>query len=111
MQVIHAFVEHVVGLRRRSTSYGRMRVRHFVHHVAAVERVEDAEEEVEVHLQAGFGVGLAQAAGLLEQQHAEAVEPGVAQRQAVFGFVHAEAARAAGAGGEEHVPVDDFLLA
>ena len=58
----------------------------------------------------GFGVGLAQAARLLEQQHAEAVEPGVAQRQPVLGFVHAEAARAAGAGGEEHVPVDDFLL-
>ena len=85
-------------------------VGHFVHHVAAVERVEDAEEEVEVHLQAGFGVGLAEPARLLEQQHAEAVEPGVAQRQAVLGFVHAEAARAAGAGGEEHVAVDDFLL-
>ncbi len=85
-------------------------VGHFVHHVAAVQRVENAEEEVEVHLQAGFGVGLAQAAGLLEQQHAEAVETGVAQGQAVLGFVHAEAARSAGAGGEEHVAVDDFLL-
>ena len=86
-------------------------VRHFVHDVAAVERVENAEEEIEIHLQPGFGVGLAQAARLLEQQHAEAVEPGVAQRQPVFRFIHAEAARAARAGGEEHVAVDDFLLA
>ena len=53
---------------------------------------------------------LVQAAALLEQQHAEAVEAGVAQRQAVLGFVHAEAARAAGARGEEDVAVDDFLL-
>ena len=82
----------------------------FVHHVAAVQRVEDAQEEVEVHLQAGFGVGLAEAARLLEQQHAEAVETGVAQGQAILGFVHAEAARSAGAGGEEDVAVDDFLL-
>ena len=47
---------------------------------------------------------------LLEQQHAETVEARVAQRQAILGFVHAEAARAAGAGGEEDVAVDDFLL-
>ena len=87
-----------------------MRVGHFVHHVAAVQRVEDAEEEVEVHLQAGFGVGLIQAARLLEQQHAEAVESGVAQRQPVLGLVHAEAAGTAGAGREEDVAVDDFLL-
>ena len=36
--------------------------------------------------------------------------PAVAQGQAVFGFVHAEAAGAAGAGREEDVAVDDFLL-
>ena len=102
-------VEHAVGLAGVHF-VGPQGVGHFVHHVAAVERVEDAQEEIQVHLQAGFGVGLAQPAGLLEQQHAEAVEPRVAQRQAVLGFVHAEAARPAGAGGEEHVAVDDFLL-
>ena len=59
----------------------------------------------------GFGVGLAQPARLLEQQHAETVETGVAQCQAVLGFVHAEAAGAAGAGGEKNVAIDDFLLA
>ncbi len=109
VHVVHGFVEDAVGLAGVHF-VGTNRVGHFVHHVAAVERVEDAEEEVEVHLQAGFGVGLVQAARLLEQQHAEPVETRVAQRQAVLGFVHAEAARAAGAGGEEDVAVDDFLL-
>ena len=52
---------------------------------------------------------LLEAALLLEQQDAEAVEAGVAQRLAVLGDVHAEAARAAGAGGEEHVVLDDVL--
>ena len=104
-----ALVELLVGLA--GIDFVRAdRVSDFVQHVAAVQRVEDAQEEVQVHLQAGFGVGLAQAAGLLEQQHAEAVETGVAQRQAILGFVHAEAARSAGAGGEEDVAVDDFLL-
>ena len=87
-----------------------MRVGHFVQHVAAVQGVEDTEEEVDVHLQAGFGVGLGEAAGLLEQEHAEAVEAGIAQGQAILGLVHAEAAGSAGAGREEDVAVDDFLL-
>ena len=109
MQVVHLLVEHAVGLA--GVDFERtQRVGDFVHHVAAVQRVEDAEEEVDIHLQPGFGVRLVEAAGLLEQEHAEAVEPGIAQRQAVFGFVHAEAAGSASAGGEEDVPVDDFLL-
>ena len=58
----------------------------------------------------GFRFRLVQPARLLEQQHAEAVEARVAQRQAILGFVHAEAAGSAGAGGEEDVAVDDFLL-
>ena len=110
VQVVHAVVERLIG--GAGFDFVRTeRVGHLVHHVAAVQRVQDAEEEVEVHLQAGFGVGLREAARLLEQQHAEAVEPGVAQRQAVFRLVHAEAAGTAGAGGEEDVPVDDLLLA
>ena len=47
---------------------------------------------------------------MLEQQHAESVKARVAQRQAILGFVHAEAAGPAGAGGEEDVAVDDLLL-
>ena len=109
MEVVHALVEDAVGLAGVHLERTQ-RVRHFVHHIAAVQRVEDAQEEIDVHLQAGLGVGLRQAAGLLEQQHAEAIEPGVAQREAVLRFIHAEAARSAGAGREEHVAVDDFLL-
>jgi hypothetical protein len=109
VHVIHGFVELLV--RFAGIDFvGANRVSDFVQHVAAVQRVEDAQEEVQIHLQAGFGVGLAQAAGLLEQQHAEAVETRVAQRQAILGFVHAEAAGSASARGEEHVAVDDFLL-
>ncbi len=44
---------------------------------------------------------------LLEEQDAETVEAGVLQGEAVLGLVHAEAAGAAGAGGEEHVVVHD----
>ena len=109
MHVVHGLVELLVRLAGIDF-VGANGVGDFVQHVAAVQRVEDAQEEVQVHLQAGFGVGLAQAAGLLEQQHAEAVETGVAQRQAILGFVHAEAAWSAGARREEHVAVDDFLL-
>ncbi len=61
VQVVHALVEDAVGLAGVHF-VGPKRVGHFVHHVAAVQRVEDAQEEVEVHLQAGFGVGLVQAA-------------------------------------------------
>src|SRR5664279_153665 len=93
-----------------SSFEGTQGVGHFVHHVAAVERVEDAEEEIDIHFQAGFGVGLRQAAGLLEKEHAESIEPGVAQGEPVFGFIHAETAGSAGAGREEDVAVDDLLL-
>ena len=44
-----------------------------------------------------------------KRHDAEAVEAGVAQRLPVLGDVHAEAARAARAGGEEDVLLDDVL--
>ena len=81
-----------------------------VENVAHVQGVQNGEEEIHVHFQAGFGFGLVQAAALLEQEHAEFLEAGVAQREAIFSFVHAEAAGAAGAGGEEDVAVADFVL-
>src|SRR5262249_34349376 len=40
----------------------------------------------------------------------EAVKAGILESEAVFGFVHAEAARAARAGGEKDVVIDDVLL-
>ncbi len=81
-----------------------------VEHVADQDRLEERDEERRVHLEALLLAGrLLEAALLLEQQHAEAVEAGVAQRLAVLGDVHAEAARAAGAGGQEDVVLDDLL--
>ena len=106
---LHGLVQHAVGLAGVHF-VGANLVGHVVDDVADVQRVQDGQEEVEVHLQAGFGLGLVQAAALLEQQHAEFVEARVAQRQPVLGFVHAEAAGAAGAGGEEDVAVADLLL-
>jgi hypothetical protein len=53
--------------------------------------------------------GLRQAALLLEQHHAEAVESCVPEGLAVLGRVHAEAARTTGAGGQEHEAIDDLF--
>ena len=59
------------------------------------------------------GPGLAgrglDAVGLLEEQDAESVEPGILDAEPVLGFVHAEAAGAARTSREEHVAVDDRL--
>jgi hypothetical protein len=110
MEIIHALIEDAVRIAGVGLK-GAEGVGDFVHHIAAVERVEDAEEEVEIHFEAGFGIGLAEAAGLLEQEDAETVEPGVAEGEAVFGLIHSETAGAAGAGGEEDVLVNDLLLA
>ena len=73
-------------------------------------RLHDGREERRVHLEADVVAGrLLEAAGLLEEHDAEAVEAGVAERLAVLGDVHAEAAGAARAGGEEDVVLDDVL--
>ena len=62
-----------------------------------------------VNFSPGFARRRLDAVVLLEQQDAESVEAGVLQREAILGFVHAEAARPAGASGEEDVVIDDFL--
>src|SRR5439155_10221393 len=46
---------------------------------------------------------------LLEKQHAEAVEPGVLEREPVLRLVHPEPARSAGSGSEEDIVVEDLL--
>ncbi len=109
VEVVHLLVEHTVGFAGVDLERPQ-RIGHFVHHVAAVQRVKNAEEEIDVHLQPGFGIRLGEAAGLLEQEHAESVEPGIAQGEAIFGLIHAEAAGSARAGREEDVAIDDFLL-
>ena len=82
-----------------------------VERVADQDGADDAPEERRVHLEADALAGrLLEAAGLLEQQDAEAVEAGVTERLAVLGDVRAEAARAARAGRDEHVVLDDVFL-
>src|SRR5262249_40193391 len=49
------------------------------------------------------------AVAVLKEKNTEAVETGVLQREAVLGFVHAKAARPAGARGEENIIVEDVL--
>ena len=46
--------------------------------VQSVQPVDNREEEIDIHFQAGFHVGLIQAATLLEQHDTESVEPAVA---------------------------------
>jgi hypothetical protein len=50
------------------------------------------------------------AIALLEDEHAKAAESGIVQSIAVLGFIHAEAAWAAGAGGEEDVSLCDLFF-
>ncbi len=106
---VHRLVEDAVGL----ALFHLIRtdaVDHLVHDVAEIERIEHAHAEVDRELQSSFARGRLHAVILLEQQHAEAVEARILQGQAIFGLVHAEAARSARAGGEEDVVVDDLLL-
>ena len=109
VQHLHGIFEDAVGLAGVHF-VGANLVGDVVDDVADIQRIQDGEEKVDVQRQAGFGLGLVQAAALLEQQDAELVKPGVAQGEAVFGFIHTEAAGAAGAGGEEDVAVADFVL-
>ncbi len=80
-----------------------------IDHVAEVERIEHAHAKVDGKLQSRLAAGRLDAVGLLEEQYAEPFKAGILQRKPVLRFVHAEAARTAGAGGEEDVVVDDLL--
>ena len=58
VQVVHGLVEDAVGLARVHLVRPQ-RVSDFVHHIAAVQRIQNPEEEIDIHFQPGFGVGLA----------------------------------------------------
>src|SRR5690606_31641388 len=80
-----------------------------IEHVAGDERLEQRDEELRLELEPRLlARGLAEPALLLEQHHAEPVEARVAQRLPVLGDVHAEAARPARPGRQEHVVFDDL---
>jgi hypothetical protein len=71
-----------------------------VQHVAEVERIEHPHAEVHREFETGLAAGRLDAVRLLEEQHTEAVEAGILQREAILGLIHAEAAWAARAGGK-----------
>jgi len=74
-----------------------------------MERVQHSHAEIDGELQPRLTRSGLDPLLLLEQEDAKAVEAGVLERESIFGFVHAEAARAAGAGGEKDIAVDDVL--
>src|SRR5262245_42358069 len=108
LQVIHALFHHGVSLAGVDFVRADL-IADVVDQVAHVQRVEDGQEEIDVHLKPGFGLRLVQAARLLEEHDAESVEARIAQRQPVLRLVHPEAARPAGARREEDMVVNDLL--
>ncbi len=89
---------------------GTQPVLHHVDDVAGEEGLAEREEERLVEQEAELFAGrLLEPTGLLEEQDPEAVEARVADRLAVLGHVHAEAAGTARAGRDERVALDDFV--
>ncbi len=86
-------------------------INELVDDIAEVERVQHAHAKVHAELQTWLAAGRLDAVGLLKEQDAKTIESGVLQREAILGFIHAEAAGAAGTGGEEYVIVDDLFAA
>src|ERR1700752_3116319 len=86
-------------------------IHQLIDHVAQVQRVQHTHAEIYTELESRLSARSLYAVSLLEQQHTEAIEPGVLQRKAVFSLVPAEAPRATRAGREEDIVVDDLLAA
>ena len=93
-QAIHHFAEHAIrlaGVRLERTNL----INQVIDHVAQVHGVEHAEAEVNRELQARLARSGLDPVAIFKEEHAEAIEPGVLQRKAVFRLVHAKAARPA----------------
>ena len=107
-ELVHRALENLFGLALVHFKRAHL-VDQVVHHVAHVQRVEHAESEVDGELQPRLAGSGLQPVAVVEQQHAEAVEARIFQREAILGFVHAEAARPAGARGKEDVVIENVL--
>ena len=81
----------------------------FVNDVSQIKRIEHTHAEVNGKLQARLAAGRLNAVRLLKEQNTEAVKSRILERETVLCFIHAEAARAAGASREEDVVVNDLL--
>ncbi len=104
---LHALVHDLVGFAGMGFE-GADVVGQIVQHVRHVQRLQHPETEIDRVLEAGLLALLADAVVLLEADHAEAVEAGIAQREPVFGGIRAEPAGAAGAGREKDEAVHNL---
>ncbi len=77
-QEVERLGQRLVGFARRGL-VGPELVGELVEQVAHVDRVDQAHEEVGIEIESRLDLGLLEPALLLEQQDAEAVEPGVAE--------------------------------
>src|SRR5579863_1214189 len=73
VQQVHALVEDAVRLAGVDFEWPNL-VRDVIDDVTDVERIQNPEEEVEVHLETGLSFGLVKPAALLEEQNTEPVE-------------------------------------
>ena len=80
-----------------------------VEHIAQMHGVEHAEAEINGELQSRLARGGLDAIAVFEQQDAEAIEARILQREAIFSFVHAEAAGTARTCSKEDVIVQNLL--
>ena len=93
-QAIHHLAEHAIGLAFIGFE-GTDLVDQIVDHIAEVHGVQHAEAEVNRELQSWLAGSGFDSVTVFEQENAKAVETGILQGEAVFGFVHAETAGAA----------------
>ncbi len=105
---IDHFAEHAIRLALVHFERTNL-VDQVVDHIAQMHGIQHAEAEVDSELQPGLAGSRLDSVAVFEQQHAEAIEAGIFQREAILRLIHAEAARAAGAGGEENVVIQNLV--
>ena len=107
-QSLHRLAKDAIGLAFVHFK-GTDLVYEVVDHVAQVHGVQHSEAKINCELQPGLSrLGLDSIA-VFEQQHAEAVEACVLQREAIFGLIHSESARAARTSRKEDVVIQNIL--
>ena len=107
-KLVHRALEHLFRFALVHFERAHL-VNHIVHHVAHMQRVQHAQAEIDREFQSRLAGGRLDPVAVVEQQHAEAIESRVLQREAVLGLVHAEAARTARARRKEYVVVQNVL--
>ncbi len=90
-EAVDGFVEDAVGLALMRF-VGANLIDEIVEHVAKMHGVQHAEAEIDGEFQPGLARCSFDAVAVFKEQHAEAVEAGILQREAILGLIHAEAA-------------------